>query len=75
MPSHARAERHANGEQPCTREDHEQMKRDAGAFRRGTKLIGVQGVGKRAPELRNCTKCGSTLTAPKRKRSTVAASR
>ena len=66
---------HADAEPRCTREDHEQMKRDAGAFRRGTRLIGVQGAGKRAPELRNCTKCGSTLTAPKRKRSTVAASR
>ena len=70
MSSHARHdESHADAaEQRCTREDHEQMKRDAGAFRRGTRLIGVQGSGKRGAELRNCTKCGSTLTAPKRKR-------
>ena len=50
---------------PCTREDHEQMKRDARAFRRGTRRLAVVGDGKRTAELRNCTRCGSTLTAPR----------
>jgi hypothetical protein len=66
MPTTDRAA--AGQPQPdCTREDHEQMKRDARAFRRGTRKLGVQGNGKQAPELRNCTRCGSTLTAPPRK--------
>lgn len=65
MPSTDR--RDAGQPQVCTREDHEQMKRDARAFRRGTRRLGVQGNGKQAPELRNCTRCGSTLTAPARK--------
>jgi hypothetical protein len=54
------------------------MKRDARAFRRGTRPLGMQGGGKRAAELRNCARCGSTLTAPApraRTRRTAQASR
>jgi hypothetical protein len=54
--------------EPCSREEHEQLKRDAREFRRLTRYVGVQGRGKMAPELRNCTRCGSTLTAPRGKR-------
>jgi hypothetical protein len=54
--------------EPCSREEHEQLKRDAREFRRLTRYVGVQGQGKKAPELRNCTRCGSTLTAPRAKR-------
>ena len=50
----------------CTREEHEQLKRNARAFRRATRYVGVQGEGSQS-ELRNCTRCGSTLTAPGRK--------
>ena len=50
----------------CTSEEHEALKRNSRAFRRATRFLGVQGEGKRH-ELRNCTRCGSTLTAPARK--------
>jgi hypothetical protein len=53
-------------DRPCTREEHEQLKRNARNFRRNTRFVGVQGDGKRH-ELRNCTRCGSTLTAPRKK--------
>ncbi len=50
----------------CTREEHEQLKRNARAFRRATRYVGVQGQDS-LTELRNCTRCGSTLTAPGKK--------
>jgi hypothetical protein len=53
--------------EPCTREEHEQLKRNARAFRRATHYVGVQGGRRKAVELRNCSKCGSTLTAPRKK--------
>ena len=67
MPSNARQAGGSPDTARCTRQNHEQMKRDARTFRRGTRFLGVQGTSKRAPELRNCTRCGSTLTAPGRK--------
>ena len=67
MSSTARSAAGSLATAPCTREDHEQMKRDERTFRRGTRFLGVQGASKRGTELRNCTRCGSTLTAPAKK--------
>ena len=56
-------------EESCTREGHEELKRNKRKFRRATSLVGVHAKGKPAEhELRNCRSCGSTLTLPRVKR-------
>lgn len=51
------------------------MKSDEETFRRGTRFLGLQGASKRATELHNCTRCGSTLTAPAKKARRLQAAR
>ena len=58
---------HPHAHQHCTREEHEQLKRNARNFRRNTRFVGVHGSDGKRRELRNCTRCGSTLTAPRKK--------
>jgi len=48
----------------CSREHHERLQRDARAFRRETRFLGFEPRGTAAVELRNCVRCGSTLTSP-----------
>ncbi len=48
------------------------MKRDHRAFKRGTRHLGIAGEGDAAHELRNCTRCGSTLSAPRTRRPALA---
>src|SRR5438105_3927229 len=67
MPRESRS-RPDPAEARCTRELHEALKLDPVAFRKATHLVGMQEDGFREPvELRNCTRCGSTLVAPRAK--------
>ena len=60
--SQARSPGSRNLQDPCTRERHEALKRDPTAFRKATRLVGIQTDGFKVPvELRNCLRCGSTL--------------